>query len=180
MSAWSSVSVRVCAWATIAWLTLGQLGASAQVPGLGPNDSSDADALAERAQLEERKQELEGRIAEWTAMSAEYLRTGQEANARIERLEQEIALLERRKDLQVPAGLSMGEIDAELLAAERDLAAARTEATELDAQVGARTERRRRLPELLALARQRLEDLDEAPPTEVEDPALQPIVADTL
>jgi hypothetical protein len=108
----------------------------------------------------------------------EFLETGRQANARIARIDRELELLEKRQDIEIPDGLSMVELDAQLLAAERDLAAARSEARELDAQVGARTERRRRLPELLALARQRLADLDEAPPAEADDPSLQPLLAD--
>lgn len=168
------------AWLLTLAAVVSSLSGSAygQVPGLPAGDSAESDATAERAELEERKQELEQRVAEWTAMSEQYLRTGQEANARLARLEKEIELLQGREDVELPDGLSMGQVEVELLAAERDLAAARTEATELDAKVGARTERRRRLPELLALARQRLKDLEEAPPTGVKDSALQPIVAE--
>jgi potassium efflux system protein len=154
-------------------------GALAQVPGLPTSDGSASDGVAaERAQLEERKKELQARIAEWTETAEEFLETGRQANARIARIDRELELLEKRQEIEILDGLSIVELDAQLLAAERELAAARAEARELDAQVGARTERRRRLPELLALARQRLTDLNEVPPAEADDPSLQPLLAD--
>jgi len=173
----SATHAWLLAFAATVALHLVGVDATAQVPGLPSGDSKGEADADERAQFEKRRGDLKKRIAEWKAMAEEYRRTGQEANARLDALEREVAVLERR-DIELPDGLTIGEVDAQLLSAERDLADARKEATELDAQAQARTERRRRLPELLAIARERLKDLAEEPPPQVEDPLLQPIAAE--
>ena len=144
--------------------------ASAQLGPIPTQDEETAGPSEELLDLRKRAQELEKRLSEWQAKSLEYERTAQEAQSRIEALDREIALLQRREELDVPEAATSAEIDAMLVTAEQDLAAARTEAMELDQQVQLRTERRRRLPELLSIARQRLQDLETAPPPTSSDP----------
>lgn len=152
------------------FVLLPTLPVSAQLaPISAAEDSQAPDQLAE---LRARKQELAARLSEWEAKAEELERTGREAKARIERIEQEIALLQKREEIAIPDEIPASELDARLLAAEQDLAAARTEAMELDAQAGQRTERRRRLPELLSLARERLKELQDTPLPSSDDPVV--------
>ena len=170
----------VLAWIALLAACVLTLPAAAQVSPLPSKDDNAAGAAAsvQLAELDKRRTELRKRSAEWQAMAAEFTRAGQDAQARIESIEQEIALLERRDEIKVPDDLLGAELDAQVLSAEQDLAASRTEAIELDAQAGQRTERRRRLPELLALARQRLKDLDEKTPSVSLDAATAPLLSE--
>ena len=153
--------------------------ATAQLPSLPSTDEkAAADASAELAQLEKRRTELRERLSEWETMAAELTRAGQDAQARAERIDQEIALLEKRDEISISEDASEAELDAELLAAEQDLAAARAEAKDLDVQAGQRTERRRRLPELLAVARHRLKELDEQTSAVSTDAAIAPVLSE--
>ncbi len=153
--------------------------ARAQIPALpSTEDKVATEASVERAELEKRRRELRERISEWETMAAEFTRAGQDAQARTERLDQEISLLQKRDEITVSEEIGAAELDAALLEAEQDLAAARAEAKELDTQAGQRTERRRRLPELLALARQRLKDLDDQTPAIGADAATAPMLSE--
>ena len=168
---------RCCGWrrAVIALCCLGLVSTAtsvvAQVSPLAGGDDEGAEPAAQLLELQRREAELRGRLTQWRAKSAEDLRLGQEAQARIAAIEQEIALLEKRQEIGVPTGVTASEMDALLLTAERDLAAARAEAMDLDQQAELRSERRRRIPELLSVARQRLAELEEAGPGTSADPA---------
>lgn len=146
------------------------LSASAQLPSIP--GAEEPEAPSELTLLRARKQELTNRLAEWEAKARELERIGREAKSRIERIEEENALLQKREEIAVPDGLSASEHETRLVAAEQDLAAARAEAMEIDAEAGQRAERRRRLPELMSLARERLKELQETPPATSEDAAI--------
>jgi DNA repair exonuclease SbcCD ATPase subunit len=166
----------------IFWVACGLLAPAlslGQVPLLPSNDDKATTAAsAELAELEKRKAQLRERLAEWQSMADEYARTGQEAQARIERLDQEIALLERREEISIPEGLSTSELDARILDAEQDLNAARAEAAELDARIRQRTDRRRRLPELMLIAKQRLSELEKSTASTTREPASGPLLSE--
>jgi potassium efflux system protein len=130
----------------------------------------------ELAEIERKAQELRARLQEWQAKSAEYLQAAREAEARIEILDQEIARLQQRKEISVDEDATAAELEVQLVKAEQDLGAARREAAELDAAAEARSERRKRIPELLSMARQRLKELESA----TVAPSTDPAIADAL
>jgi potassium efflux system protein len=153
--------------------------AQAQLSPLPKTDEAAApEASAELLEIQARRRDLETRISEWKAKSEEYVRVSQEANARIEAIDQEIALLQNRDAIQVPEDVDAAKLDALLLVAEQDLAAARREAMDLDAQAEQRAERRRRVPELLSIAKQRLSQLDGSAPPASVDPAAAELLAE--
>ncbi|TFH22931.1 MAG: mechanosensitive ion channel, partial [Myxococcales bacterium] len=59
---------------------------------------------------------------------------------------------------------SLTELEAELLGAEQDLALARQEAAEIDSEAALRSERRKKIPELLAAAKDKLLKLEASSP----------------
>ncbi len=130
------------------------------------------EASPELAEVGRKVQALRSRLQEWQDKSAEYLRAGQEAQARLQVIEQDIARLQERKAIAIPQGASAAELNAQLLEAEQDLATARREAVELDVEAERRAERRKRIPELLAIAKQRLKELDNAPSPSSADSAV--------
>ena len=114
-------------------------------------------------EIDPKMQELRARLQSWQATAGEYKRAAEEAKSRAEIIDQEVARLQERKEIEVPEGATAAELAAKLVEAEQDLAAARREATGLDAESEARAERRRRVPELLLIAKQRLRDLEGSP-----------------
>ena len=135
-------------------------------------DSAVAEVSLELAELERKAQDIRSRLEEWQAKAAEYLAAGQEAQTRAEVIDHEIARLRQREEIDVSGSESAAEIHVKLLEAEQDLATARREAIELDAQAEQRVERRKRVPELLSIAKQRLKELDDAPPPPSGDSAV--------
>jgi potassium efflux system protein len=130
------------------------------------------EASPERVEIEQKAQELRVRLQQWQVQSAEYERAGQEAQVRTELIDQEIARLQQREAISISEEATSAQLDAQLVEAEQDLAAARREAMQLDAEAEQRAERRRRIPELLSIAKQRLKDLESAPPATSTDPAI--------
>ncbi|MBW2507319.1 MAG: hypothetical protein JRE81_01685, partial [Deltaproteobacteria bacterium] len=176
----ASTRARVVS-ALACWLAIGlaAISASAQGPSIpGAEEPKAAEASLEVRELEARRQELRARLADWKAKSGEYLRVGQEAEARMQAIDQEIALLEKRDAIAVPDDVTAAKLDALLLAAEQDLAAARSEALDLDRQAEQRSERRRRVPELLSVAKQRLLQLETTPSAASSDPGATSLQAE--
>ncbi|MGB5192415.1 MAG: mechanosensitive ion channel domain-containing protein [Polyangiales bacterium] len=160
-------------------LLLGAVSVRAQVSPISSNDEPGAtQASTELAELQATRQELRDRLSDWRAQASEYVRVGQQAAARIEAIEQEIALLENRDAIVVPDDVTPAKLDAMLLDAEQDLAAARRESVELDMQADQRSERRRRVPELLSVAKQRLNQLESAPSPKGGDPLITSMQAE--
>ena len=139
--------------------------ASAQQSPLQPSEEpATAEASPELTEVERKTREVQERLEEWQAKAAEYLLAGQEAQARTTVIDEEIARLQQRDAIAIPLGASAAELDAQRREAVQDLAAARREATELDLEAERRAERRKRIPELLSIAKQRLKGLDDASP----------------
>lgn len=161
---------------TAVWfLALAVVIPAAAQPGRLPMPAEEPAAAAaspELVQIEEKAQELRTRLDEWQAKSDEYVRAADQAETRIELLEEEIADLEQRKEPTVPEDATAAELQVDLVEAEQELALARREAMELDAEAEMRSERRKKIPELLSLARQRLKELETTPPTPSDDPAV--------
>ena len=162
---------------------LGPLGgAPSALAQVIPLPSTEAGSSGESAQTlaepRARREALRLLLSEWRAKSEEYVRTAKEAQARIDSIEQEIAALEKRDRISVPDDLDSAKLDALLLDAEQDLASARREAMELDVQADQRAERRRRVPELLSVAKQRLTQLDTASPVAAADLATAELIAE--
>ena len=159
-------------------LTLLLAGATLSLPvaaqqGLltGGSDDEAGEQPSELSQIEERIAALRTRNAQWRELAAEHQRTSQEVAARSIALDREIALLKDRKAVTIPERASSSELDVRVLEAEQDLSLARQEILALDAELAQRAERRKRIPELLAIAKQKLVQLDAAPARPVaEDP----------
>ena len=126
-------------------------------------DAGTRETSPELLEIDQKTLELRARLQSWQAKAAEYQRAGEEARSRGEIIDQEVAHLQEQKAIEVPEGASAAELAAKVVEAEQDLAASRREATELDAESDARAERRRRVPELLLIAKQRLRDLESTP-----------------
>jgi len=126
-------------------------------------DAGTRETSPELLEIDRKIQELRARLQSWKAKAEEYKRAGEEAQSRGKLLDQEVARLQERKGIELPEGTTAAELAAKLVEAEQDLAAARRDATELDAESDARAERRRRVPELLLVAKQRLRDLEGSP-----------------
>ena len=173
---------RISAWPLLVvacWLAAAASPARAQPSPLpGGREEPATAASPELLELRARQRDLTARLSEWKTKSEEYVRVGQEAGARIEAIDQEIALLQKRDAIEVPEGVDAAKLDALLLDAEQDLAAARREAMDLDTRAEQRSERRRRVPELLSIAKERLAQLQEAAPPSSEDPAAAKLLVD--
>ncbi|MDH3819413.1 MAG: hypothetical protein OES21_12400, partial [Myxococcales bacterium] len=148
-------------WAVI--LFSSSVGAQ-QSPLQPPEEPASAQESPELLEVERRTGEVRARLEEWQAKAAEYLLAEQGAQARTEVIDEEIARLQQRDAISIPPGASAAELDAQRREAVQDLAAARREATELDLEAERRAERRKRIPELLSIAKRRLKELDDASP----------------
>ncbi|MGB5366312.1 MAG: hypothetical protein WBN14_08600, partial [Polyangiales bacterium] len=126
-------------------------------------DAGTREASPELLEIDRKIQELRARLQSWKAKAAEYQLAAEEAQSRGKIIDQEVARLQDREGIEVPEGATAAELAAKLAEAEQDLAAARRDATELDAESEARAERRRRVPELLLIAKQKLRDLEGSP-----------------
>lgn len=125
----------------------------------------------ELSAIQERAETLRQRIAEWQRKADEFQRTWEQAAARSKVLDSEIQELEKREAIDVD--MSASELDARIAEAEQALASARREAMTLDSEAALRAERRKRLPELLAAAKQKLAALESAgPPPTSSDSAI--------
>ena len=156
------VGIAICCAFGLGLIEASALAQTSLLPS-GGDEGDSTETSQELLEITRKTEELKARLASWKAKAAEFQRGGQEAKARTELIDQEIAHLQERDAIELPAGATAAELDAQLVEAEQDLAAARREATELDAESQARAERRRRVPELLLVAKQRLRDLESAP-----------------
>jgi len=130
-------------------------------------------AAGRLADFERQIAELTARVQEWTAKAAEYEQARVAAPERLAALEAEIAAFQSEKQLAIPATATLEELTAQLLSAEQDVSLARKEASEVAAESALRAERRKRIPELLASAKERLQELDRQPaPAPESDPAI--------
>ena len=136
-----------------------------QSPLQPPEEPVAAEASPELAEVERKTREVQERLEEWQAKAVEYLLAGQGAQARTAVIDEEIARLQQRDAIAIPVGASVAELDAQRREAVQDLAAARRETTELDLEADRRVERRKRIPELLSIAKQRLKELDDVSPS---------------
>jgi len=162
------------------WLTAMMAASATQAqpnPLQAPAEEPAAsEASVELSEIEREADDLRVRLREWQAKAAEYLRAGEEAQPRLRVIDQDIQQLQERKSIPISDEASAAELDAQLVEAEQDLAAARDEAAELDRESERRADRRRKLPELLSVAKQRLSELDEAQPL----PGVDQTVANAL
>jgi potassium efflux system protein len=129
-------------------------------------------ASAELTEIARNAAELRSRLQEWRTKSAEYLLSGEEMQARIRVIDQDIQQLQQLKSINVSEETSAAELDVRLLESEQDLATARQEAADLDAEADRRADRRKKLPELLSIAKQRLAAMDAVPPPPRSDSAV--------
>ena len=181
-------------WAAIAvavYVVMTASSAAAQqspIPTL-TDESAEAQAPSELIEIQRKTEELRARLQEWESKSNEYLTAGREAQARIQSIDEELEHLQRREAITISDDASADELDARLLEAEQDLAAARRESMELDTKAELRSERRKRLPELrcgrkavaaselLSVAKQRLQVVDNTSPRTSSDPTVAKALA---
>lgn len=156
----------------LALLTVSTAGAQLSPIPVPAEEPPPAGGSEERVEIERKAQELRTRLQEWQAKSNEYLQAAREAQSRIELLNQELAALQQREGITISEDATAAELDLRLVEAEQELAAARREAAELDAEAELRSERRKKIPELLSIAKQRLKDLETAAPPTSADPAV--------
>lgn len=149
-------------------VTLSQQGV---IPGQSA-EPEDQGAL-ELSAIQERAETLRQRVAEWQRKANEFQRTWEQAAVRSKVLDGEIEQLENREAIKVRDGVTAAELDARIAEAEQELANARRDAMSLDSEAALRAERRKRLPELLTAAKQKLTALESAgPPPTSSDPAV--------
>ncbi len=165
------------------WLCLAGVLASgptrAQQPQLPtPEEESASERSLELGEVQGRIAAARERLGEWKSKSIEYQRAWDQAAARVEVIDREIDQLQAREGLVIRSDATTSELDAQLLEAEQDLSAARREAMSLDAEAVLRTERRKKIPELLALAKQKRSALEiDSTPTTSADPAVSKALA---
>ena len=94
---------------------------------------------------------------EWTNKAAALDRVREEAPEATEALEKELKADLPEAKLEVPEDASLDQLEQNLMEAKLDQEAANEQLIKLEAEVTRRRERRRKVPELLAVARQRLE-----------------------
>jgi potassium efflux system protein len=110
---------------------------------------------------------------EWSAKASEFEQARLQAAERLQEIEEKIAELRAPGGFQLPRDASLADLEVQLLSAEQDLALARKELASLEAEMARRSERRRKIPELLADAKQRQGALQEETPAGVQEvPAL--------
>ena len=149
------------------WISVIAVGFPAdaqQGPPPAPEEPPAAEVSPELAEIERKTDEVRSRLEEWKAKALEYLLAGQEAQARAQAIDEEITRLQHRDAIAIPRDASAAELDAQQREAVQDIAAARREVSELDVEADRRAERRRRIPELLSIAKRRLKEFDEATP----------------
>jgi len=147
-------------------------GAQTSLLPSADEEAASRETSPELLEAERKSQELLARLQSWQAKAAEYQRAGQEAQARTELIHQEIAQLQQRKAIELPEGAGAAELEAQLAEAEQDLAASRREAMEIEIESESRAERRRRVPELLLIAKRRLRDFESTPSVVGSDTAV--------
>ncbi len=145
--------------------------------GVAAQEPSAAAPLSEevRARLQELEAQLaetRARAEEWRSKSAEYREARDGASARLQAIEAEIAALGKDAPVEIAPDATRGDLETLLLSAEQDLALVRKEAAELEAEAARRAERRKRIPELLAAAKERLRALGEEPVAQGQPAAL--------
>jgi potassium efflux system protein len=137
-----------------------------------PAAEPDAEASQELAEIERKVQEARALLEEWRSQGVEYALSAEEVQARTRVIEDDIARLQQREAITIPADADVQELEVDLHVAEQALVGARREAIELDAEADRRAERRKRIPELSSIAKQRLKGLENAPPPTDGDSAI--------
>jgi len=105
---------------------------------------------------------------EWKATAAKYEQALKEAPDEVVRLREELDQPPEELEPDFPTGASVAVMEGLLARTESELAGLRTDRAALEKRLFERTERRRQLPELLAGARRRLEDVAAGPATAEE------------
>ena len=143
-----------------------------QAPLPGAPGEPAADGSLELGEIEDRTTDLRERLGEWKQKSREYQQAWEQAATRVQVIDREIDRLKAREDIVAPEEATASELDVRLLEAEQDLSSARREAMALDAEAVLRSERRRKIPELLASAKQKRSGLGVVAPIVRADPAV--------
>ncbi|MDH3727813.1 MAG: mechanosensitive ion channel [Myxococcales bacterium] len=178
-----AIAGRRSLWSVLFGLCLASVLVSeptrAQQPRLpGAPEEPAAEGSLELAEIQDRIVTSRERLAEWKSKSLEYQRAWEQAATRVEVIDREIDQLKVREGIVIPSDATTSELDARLREAEQDLSTARREAMALDAEAALRAERRKKIPELLASAKQKRNALAvESVPTVSPDPTVSKALA---
>ncbi len=162
-------------------VSAGSVAAQVPMPSEGsPGGSSDPNYFAESEQSRAKRRELERQLSRsladaevWHARASGFEEIRRSAPDRLLAIESEMQALHQSDATAIAAGTTPQELEMQLLDAQQDLALTRKQAAELEAESAQRSERRKKLPELLALAKQHLrEAADESARPLDETPAL--------
>ncbi|HEY5656322.1 MAG TPA: mechanosensitive ion channel domain-containing protein [Myxococcota bacterium] len=149
-------------------------GAQPQTPEAAAAQPESADARAKLAEIENQIAQFQAREEEWAGKAAEYDQARVGAPQQLVEIEGEIERLQKGRGIGVEAEAPIEVLETQLLGAEQDLSLARKQVTALDEESARRSERRKRIPELLSAAKERLRQVgDESPP-----PAAEPRLAE--
>jgi potassium efflux system protein len=155
-------------WLSLVWAASPLRAQQSPVPA----SEADVNASPELAEIERKVQEARARLADWRRQGAEYVLSAEEAQARTRVIDEDIARLQDREAITVPVDAGAQQLEVELHVADEALLAARREAVELDTEADHRAERRKRVPELLSVAKQRLKEFEHTPPPSDGDSAI--------
>ena len=125
----------------------------------GPFASDSTAETSPQAEAETERTSLERRLAQWRDKSSEFERAIKEIPADLVKVAKEIDSLEHRAAVSISQTATLEELESQLAAAERDLALVRQKAGELDTEAARRLDRRKRVPELLAIAKSKLQSM---------------------
>jgi len=116
------------------------------------------EARAKIAEIEAQTARLREQAAQWQAQAAEFESARRDAPQRLDQIEREIEALQKDQQATVSARASIEDLEMQLLGAEQDLALARKDGAAIDEEAARRSERRKKIPELLVAAKERLRE----------------------
>lgn len=160
----------VAAIGLAAVMSIAAPAAAQDAPLLGAAPTANGAAVP--STLEDLRKEIarfETHAAEWRAKAAEYERAQRDAPGELAQLDAEIARLRTQAYVAILENATLDQLEVNLIGAEQDLVLAQREFAELQAEADTRTERRRKLPQLLAEAKARAAAPAPALPTAGED-----------
>ena len=133
-------------------------GEGIEAPGAGAEPLGSEEARAKLAEIEAQTARLRERTEEWRRQAAAYESARRDAPQQLRAIEDEIAILQKDQQVAVGTGATIEELETQLLGAEQDLVLARKDGAALEEETARRSERRKKIPELLAAAKERLRE----------------------
>ena len=138
-------------------------GPVAEQRDAAPASAGSEEDRARLAEVEAEISRLRADADEWAARSAAYKQARQDAPEHLRTIELEIEAIQGHEGGFVDEDAEIEELETQLLGAEQDLSLARNEAAALEAESAQRYDRRKRIPELLVAAKERLSQMGDEP-----------------